>query len=111
MPAYSTTKPREDGPIPSNPEGTRPISPLGVTLSGLKGWTLRRPSKLARNEMDHAGAAIVIVHRPYTHGQLELRSPNVLPWAKRVRANGASSATGSPLVRCCASSLPTPIIL
>ena len=64
MPAYSTTKPREDGPILSNPFGTRPFSPLGVTLSGLKGWALRRHSKLARNEMGHAGAATVTVHRP-----------------------------------------------
>ena len=64
MLAYSTTKAREDGPILSNPFGTRPLSPLGVTLSGLKGWTLRRPSKLARNERDHAGAATVTVHRP-----------------------------------------------
>jgi len=63
MLAYSTTKPREDGPILSNPAGTRPISPLDVTLSGLKGCALRRPSKLARNEMDHAGAATITVHR------------------------------------------------
>ncbi len=56
MLAYSTTKPREDGPILSNPEGTWPISPLDVTLSGLKGWALRRPSKLARNKMGHASA-------------------------------------------------------
>ena len=64
MLAYSTTKRREDGPILSNPEGTRPISLLDVTLSGLKGATLRRRSKLARNEMDHASAATVIVNRP-----------------------------------------------
>ncbi len=65
MLAYSTTKAREDGPIQSNPHRTRPISPLDVTLSGLKGWALRRPSKLARNGMGHAGAATVAVHRPY----------------------------------------------
>ncbi len=64
MLAYSTTKPREDGPILSNPEGTWPISPLDVTLSGLKGWALRRPSKLARNKMGHASAATVILNRP-----------------------------------------------
>ena len=64
MPAYSTTKPREDGPILSNPFGTRPISPLDVTLSGLKGCALRRHSKLARNEMGHASAAILILNRP-----------------------------------------------
>ena len=64
MRAYSTTKAREDGPIQSNPFGTRPLSPLDVTLSGLQGWALRRPSKLARNEMGHAGAATVTVHRP-----------------------------------------------
>ncbi len=64
MLAYSTTKPREDGPILSNPSETWPILPLDVTLSGLKGWALRRHSKLARDKMDHAGAATVIVHRP-----------------------------------------------
>jgi hypothetical protein len=37
MLAYSTTNAREDGPIPSNPEGTRSISLLDVTLSDLKG--------------------------------------------------------------------------
>ena len=64
MLAYSTTKPREDGPILSNPEGTRSLSPLDVTLSGLKGWALRRPSKLARDKMGHASAATVILNRP-----------------------------------------------
>ncbi len=64
MLAYSTTKSREDGPILSNPAGTRPISLLDVTLSGLKGWALRRQSKLARNEMGHAGAATLILNRP-----------------------------------------------
>ena len=63
MLAYSTTKRREDGPILSNPLGTRPLSPLDVTLSGLKGWALQRPSKLARNEMGHAGAATMTVRR------------------------------------------------
>ena len=64
MLAYSTTKPREDGPILPNPDRTRPISLLDVTLSGLKGWALQRRSKLARNEMDHASATTVIVNRP-----------------------------------------------
>ena len=64
MLAYSTTKPHEDGPILSNPEGTWPISLLDVTLSDLKGATLRRRSKLARNEMGHAGAATLILDRP-----------------------------------------------
>ncbi len=64
MLAYSTTKLREDGPILSNPFGTRPISLLDVTLSGLKGWALRRHSKLARNEFGHAGAATATVNRP-----------------------------------------------
>jgi len=64
MPAYSTTKPREDGSILSNPAGTRPISLLDVTLSCLKGSTLRRRSKLARNEMGSASAATMIVNRP-----------------------------------------------
>ena len=64
MLAYSTTKPRVDEPILSNPCGTRPISLLDVALSGLKGWALRRPSKLARNEMGHAGAATMLLSRP-----------------------------------------------
>ena len=37
MLAYSTTIAPEDGPILSNPFGTRPILPVDVTLSGLKG--------------------------------------------------------------------------
>jgi len=64
MLAYSTTKPREDGPILANPAGTRPISLLDVTFSGLQGMTLRRHSKLARNEMGHAGAATATDNRP-----------------------------------------------
>ena len=66
MLAYSTTKPREDGPILSNPSGTRPILPLDVTLSSLKGLTLRRHAKLARNKMGHASAATVNLNRPYS---------------------------------------------
>ena len=46
MLAYSTTNVSEDGPILSNPERTRAILPADVTLSGLKGATLRRHSKL-----------------------------------------------------------------
>ena len=64
MLAYSTTKLREDGPILSNPAGTRPISLLDVTLSDLKGWALQRRSKLARNEMGHASATTLTVNRP-----------------------------------------------
>jgi len=64
MLAYSTTNATEDGPIPSNPEGTRPILPLDVALSGLKGWALRRPSKLARSKMGHASATTLILNRP-----------------------------------------------
>jgi len=64
MRAYSTTKRREDGPILANPVGTWPISLLDVTLSGLKGMTLRRRSKLARNEMGRASAITMILNRP-----------------------------------------------
>jgi hypothetical protein len=64
MLAYSTTNAREDGPIPSNPAGTRPISPLDVALSGWMGTTLRRHPKLARSEMDRAGATTVNLNRP-----------------------------------------------
>ena len=48
MLAYSTTKPREDGPILSNPEGTRPISLLDVALSGLKGTDPTAPLKASQ---------------------------------------------------------------
>ena len=56
MLAYSTTNIPEDGPILSNPFGTRPILPVDVTLSGLKGMTLLRHSKLERNpiSLDHS---------------------------------------------------------
>ncbi len=64
MLAYSTTKPREDGPILSKPAATWPISLLGVSLSDLKGATLRRRSKLAGNEMDHASATTMTLSRP-----------------------------------------------
>ncbi len=64
MLAYSTTNTPEDGPILSNPVGTRPILPLDVTLSGLKGWALQRHSKLARYKMGHASTATLILNRP-----------------------------------------------
>jgi hypothetical protein len=63
MLAYSTTNATEDGPIPSNPEGTRPISLLDVVLSGLKESALPRHSKLARSKMGHASAITVILNR------------------------------------------------
>jgi hypothetical protein len=64
MLAYSTTNPPEAGPILSNPEGTRPILPVDVTLSCLKGATHRRRSTLATNKMGHAGTATLIDRRP-----------------------------------------------
>ena len=64
MLAYSTTNTPEDGPIGPNPEGTRPIFPLDVTLSSLKGATLQRYSKLATDKMARASIATSIVHRP-----------------------------------------------
>ena len=64
MLAYSTTNTPEDGPIGANPERTRPIFPLDVTLSSLKGATLQRYSKLARGKMGRASTATLIVHRP-----------------------------------------------
>ena len=64
MLAYSTTNTPEDGPIRPNPGGTRPISPLDVTLSSLKGATLQRYSKLARGNMGRASTATLIVRRP-----------------------------------------------
>ncbi len=54
----------ESGQIWSNPKGTRPITPLDVVMKRLKWPTLRRVSCLARNEMDHAGAAILVARRP-----------------------------------------------
>ncbi|NNE22848.1 MAG: hypothetical protein HKN11_09580 [Rhizobiales bacterium] len=44
--------------------GTRPIFPVDVTLSGLKGATLQRHSKLATDKMGLASTATLIVHRP-----------------------------------------------
>ncbi len=64
MLAYSTTNGPEDGPILSNPGRTRPISPVDVTLTGLKGATHRRRSKLATGEMGLASTVTLNVHRP-----------------------------------------------
>ena len=64
MLAYSTTNTPEDGPILSNPAGTRTISPVDVTLSGLKGAALRRHSKLATGKMGRASTAILNPNRP-----------------------------------------------
>ncbi len=64
MLAYSTTNNPEDGPILSNPKRTRPILPVDVTLSDLKGVALQRHSKLARDKMGHASTATLIVNRP-----------------------------------------------
>ena len=64
MLAYSTTNTPEDGPILSNPFGTWPILPVDVTLSGLKGMTLLRRSKLATDKMGLASTATLILNRP-----------------------------------------------
>ena len=64
MLAYSTTNRPEDGPILVNPEGTRAILPVDVTLSGLKGATHRHHSKLATDKMAHASTATLTAHRP-----------------------------------------------
>ena len=72
MLAYSTTNAREDGPIGPNRHATRPISPLDVTLSSLKGATLQRCSKLARDKMGHASTATLIC--PHTLGQCRVHS-------------------------------------
>ena len=64
MRAYSTTNTPEVGPILANPERTRPILSVDVTLSGLKGATHRRHSKLAIDKMGRASTASVNVNRP-----------------------------------------------
>ncbi len=64
MLAYSTTNTPEDGPILSNPFGTRPILPVDVTLSSLKGVALPRHSKLATDKMGRASTATLILNRP-----------------------------------------------
>jgi len=64
MLAYSTTITPEDGPITSNPFAARPILRVGVTLSGLKGMTLLRHSKLATGTIGRASTAILIRNRP-----------------------------------------------
>ncbi len=50
--------------FPHPAPGTRPILPVDVTLSGLKGVALLRHSKLAKDKMGHASATTLIVHRP-----------------------------------------------
>ncbi len=64
MLADSATNAPEDGPILANHEGTRPILPVDVTFSGLKGVALPRPSKLPTEKMGHASTATLIVNRP-----------------------------------------------
>jgi hypothetical protein len=63
MSTYSTTNGPEDGPILANPVGTRPILPVDVTLSSLKGLALRRHSKLATDSMDLASTTTLAVTR------------------------------------------------
>ena len=50
--------------FPHPAPGTRPILPVDVTLSGLKGVALLRHSKLATDKMGHASTATMIVNRP-----------------------------------------------
>ena len=64
MLAYSTTNGPEDGPILPNPVRTRPILPVDITLSGLKGTTHRRGSKLTTDKMGRASTATVVLIRP-----------------------------------------------
>ena len=64
MLAYSTTNAPEDGPILSNLEKTRAILPVDVTLSGLKGATHRRHSKLTTDKMARASTANSTFRRP-----------------------------------------------
>ena len=64
MLAYSTTNGREDGPILSHPEWTRPILPVDFTLSAFKGATHRRRSKLATNKMGLASTTTMNDNRP-----------------------------------------------
>ena len=47
-----------------NPCGTRPIWPLDVVAKGLKWPTLRRLPRLASDQMGHANAIAIPVHRP-----------------------------------------------
>ncbi len=51
MLAYSTTNTPEDGPILSNPAGTRPNLPVDVTLSDLKGATPTAPLKASHRQI------------------------------------------------------------
>ncbi len=63
MPGIFEDEWREIEPIPSNPEGTRRLSPLDVALRGLKGAALQRRSKLASNEWRHASTTTTFVNR------------------------------------------------
>jgi len=54
---------RETGPISSNPEGTRRLLPLDVTLRGLKGEALLRHSKLASDKRHYASTATTFANR------------------------------------------------
>ncbi len=54
---------RKNEPIMPNPEGTRPIWLLDVTLTSLKGKTLLRRSKLANNQMGLADITAKFVNR------------------------------------------------
>jgi len=54
---------RKNGPTLSNPEGTRSILLLDVTLTGLKGVALLHRSKLASNNMNLAGTTARFVNR------------------------------------------------
>ncbi len=58
-----------------------------------------------------AAAALRPALRAHTHGQWLLLAPNVLPLAKRSKANGCNSGTASPLASSFATSLPAPVIL
>ncbi len=64
MPRIFDDERRETGPIWPNPAGTRPIWPLDSVVQGLKWQTLRRLSRLARGQMGHADATIMILNRP-----------------------------------------------
>lgn len=56
MPSIFDDEHRDSGAIWSNPKGTRPIWPLDSVAKRLKWSTLRRPSRLARDQMGHANA-------------------------------------------------------
>ncbi len=64
MPRIFDDECRKTGPIWPNPAGTRPIWPLDVVAQGLKWPTLRRLSRLARDQMGHADATTMMFNRP-----------------------------------------------